>query len=250
MDAQSSLFKRTYHVELRDVDFTKQLRISTLFSLFQEIASLASEELGFGIETIEKKFGVAWILTRIRVDILRRPQWDEEVTIETWPLEPGKIEFDRDFLVRDTEGHILIRATSKWVIMDVKNRKIKRGDMIGIRYPEKRTERAIAEKLGKLKSSGKLEPVYNKVIGYSDIDFNGHLNNARYIDYIMDCFNLEDHTDHPIQSIDLNFHQEALPGDTLTLYQDHSRLDEKVLYIEGINQTDNHMVFQSLLKIH
>ena len=249
MESVSSVFKRKYHIDLRDVDFTKKLKLSTLFGYLQDIASLASIDLGFGIETLEKKFGVAWILTRIRVDITRYPKWDEEITIETWPLEPGKVEFDRDFLVKDAKGEVIIRAISKWVIMDIKERKIKRTELIGIQYPENITERAIDGKLGKLKDFGNPETAYNKVIGYSDIDFNGHLNNSKYVDYIMDCFPVDDHKNHTIRTIDLNFNQEALPGDTITLLKDITKVNEKFIYIEGINQTNNSVVFKSVVSI-
>lgn len=246
----SSLFKGQYHIELRDVDFTKKLKLSTLFSLFQDIASLAAEDLGYGIETLEKKFEVAWILTRIRVDILRHPTWDETITIETWPLAPSKIDFDRDFLVKDQTGEVIIKATSKWVIMGLNDRKIKRTELIKIHYPENRTERAIEGKLGKLKDFGMRSPAYHKVIGYTDIDFNGHLNNSKYVDYIMDCFLPDFHKHHPIHTIDINFHQEALPGDSITLYKDISKMDEHQLYVEGINQTTNNVVFKSHITIH
>ncbi|WP_106495777.1 acyl-[acyl-carrier-protein] thioesterase [Lentibacillus sp. Marseille-P4043] len=249
MASVSSVFKRKYHIDLRDVDFTKSLKLSTLFSYFQDIASLASEEIGFGIEKLEKEFGVAWVLTRIRVNIIRNPIWDEEITIETWPLEPGKADFDRDYLVKDENGNIIIKAVSKWVIMDLHERKIKRSKTIGIRYPENITERAIEGKLEKLKDFGTLEEVYNKVIGYSDIDFNGHLNNSKYVDYIMDCFPIDDHKSHAIHTIDLSFNHEALPGDSITLYKDISKLDENFIYIEGVNQTNDHVAFKSLVNI-
>ncbi|MEN1966663.1 acyl-ACP thioesterase domain-containing protein [Lentibacillus sp. N15] len=249
MESVSSVFKHQYHIDLRDVDFTKRLKLSTLFSYFQDVASLASIDLGFGIETLEKKFGVSWILTRIRVNIIRYPIWDEEITIETWPLEPGKVEMDRDFLVKDASGNIIIRAVSKWIIMDIHERKIKRAETIGIRYPENITERAMEGKLRKLKSFGELEAVYNKVIGYSDIDFNGHLTNSRYVDYIMDCFPVEDHKNYTIQTIDLNFNNEAMPGDSLTLYKDISQIDKDLIYIEGVNQTDKSVAFKSLINL-
>lgn len=249
MEAVTSIYKQNYHVDLRDVDFTKKLKLSTLFSYFQEVASLASENLGFGINTLEKKFGVAWILTRIRVDILRSPDWDEEITIETWPLEPSKVEFDRDYLVKDKNGQVIVKAVSKWVIMDIKERKLKRTEVIGIHYPEKITERAIAGRLGKLKDFGKLTKAYDKVIGYSDIDFNGHLNNSKYVDYILDCFPVDDHVNHTIKSIDLNFTHEALPGDTITLSKDTSAINENRIYIEGKNQTDHTVVFKSQVTI-
>lgn len=247
METLSSIYKRKYHVDLRDVDFTKKLRLSNLFSLFQDIASLASENLGIGIETLEEQFGVAWILTRIRVEMLRYPSWDEEISIETWPLEPNKIEFDRDYLVKDKNGNIIIKAVSKWVIMDIKERKLRRTGLIGIQYPEKITKRAMDGKLEKLKNFGKLIPAYDKVIGYSDIDFNGHLNNSKYVDYIMDCFPVEDHVHHSIKTIDLHFKNEALPGETIRLWKDISLIDQNRIYIEG--KAGDKIVFQSEVSI-
>lgn len=249
MDSITTVYRMKYHVDLRDVDFTKKLKLSTLFSYFQDIASLAAENLGFGIEKLEMKFGVAWILTRIRVEIMRIPEWDEDLIIETWPLEPGKVEFDRDYLVKDKNGNIIIRAISKWVIMDITERKLKRSDLLGLRYPEKIKERAIDCKVSKLKDFGSLKLAYNKVIGYSDIDFNSHLNNSKYVDYIMDCFLLEEHNKFVIKAIDLHFQHEALPGDTITLCKDLSKKDENVIYIEGMNKEKNIVVFKSQVEI-
>ncbi len=249
MELPTTIHRKNYHIDLRDVDFTKKLKLSTLFSYFQDIASMAAENLGAGIETLEKKFGVAWVLTRIRVDIARNPDWNEEITIETWALEPSKVEFDRDFLVKDKNGKTIIKAVSKWVIMDIKERKLRRTELIGLQYPENKIGRAIDCKLGKLKDFGKPEKVYNKVISYSDIDFNGHLNNSKYVDYMMDCFPVEDHKTYVVQSIDLHFNHEALPGDTITLIQDISLADEKIIYIEGINKAENKNVFKSQLSI-
>jgi len=249
MESVSSVYKKDYHIDLRDVDFTKKLKLSTLFSYFQDIASLASEALGFGIETLEEKFGVAWILTRIRVEITRIPEWDEEIVIETWPLEAGRVEFDRDYLVKDIHGNTIIKAISKWIIMGRNDRKIKRSDFIGIHYPEIITKRAITGRMRKLKDFGHLEAVYNKVIGYSDIDFNGHLNNSKYVDYIMDCFHVDDHNNYAISAIDLHFNHEALPGDTITLNKDVSELAQNVVYIDGINKVGNIIVFKSQIEL-
>ena len=117
----------------------------------------------------------------------------------------GTVEFERDFIVKDANGEAIINAVSKWVIMDINTRRLKRSDLIGLRYPEKITQRAIPGKLARLAPFGQPEEVYTKVIGYSDIDFNGHLNNSKYVDYMMDCFPVEEHRARSIQSIDIQF---------------------------------------------
>lgn len=159
------------------------------------------------------------------------------------------MEFDRDFIVRDQHGNIIIKAISTWVIMDINERKLKRSDLININYPQMMKERAIADKFAKIKSFGRIELAYQKVIGYSDIDFNGHLNNSKYVDYIMDCFQWDDHIINTVKTIELHFHHEALPGDTLTLHKDISIKDSNLIYIEGVSKNDQNVVFKSQLEM-
>ncbi|UJL46041.1 acyl-ACP thioesterase [Virgibacillus sp. NKC19-16] len=243
------LYKKSYRIDLRDVDFKQKLKLSTLFSYFQEVASLASAQLGAGIDVLANNYGVAWILMRIRVEIDRMPEWKEEFTIETWPQEPGKLEFERDYIVRDQDGAPIIRAVSVWVIMDLEERKVKRASHIQLEYPSVLKERAIDYKLKKLKSPGSLETAYHKVIGYSDIDFNGHLNNSKYVDYMLDCFPLEDHQTHETKAIEVNFNHEALPGETIILKNGISETDPGLVHIEGMNENNQKVVFKAQVEV-
>ena len=244
-----SLFKKEYVVGLSDVDFTKTLKVGTLFGYFQDVASLAVENLGIGINTLEEKFSVAWVLIKIRVDIERLPVWNEKIILETWPQTPKRLEFNRDYMVRDADGNVLARAVSTWVIIDIKTRELQQTELIAVDYPEFITERALDCRLGKLKPYGRLEVAYKKIIGYSDVDFYGHLNNSKYIDYIMDCFTVEQHRKYRVGSIEIDYINEALPGDTLALYRDISALDSDMIYIEGVNEKDGNAAFKTRVRI-
>jgi medium-chain acyl-[acyl-carrier-protein] hydrolase len=242
-------YTKNYHIDLNNVDFKQELKLSSLFGYFQDVANIAAENLGVGINQLVENYGVAFVLMRIRIDITRNPKLDEEIKIETWPLKPGKLEFERDYIVYDQNGEVIARAVSVWVIMDLKKRRLKRSDAINLEYPEIMEERAIAVTLGKLKASENAETVYHKTIGYSDIDFNGHLNNSRYVDFIMDCFQLEEHQTYHTSSIEVNYLNEALPGDTLILKKDLSEITNNLVYVEGVRAEDGKTVFRSQVTI-
>lgn len=244
-----TLFKGKYHVELSDVDFKKNLKLSTLFSYFQDVASDAAANLGAGVDRLQSSHGLAWILMRIRVDITRLPTWGEDIIIETWPLKPGRLEFERDYLVKDDNGEVIIRSISSWVIMDLEERKLKRSESIGLTYPENIEERAIDGKLERLRKHGPLELVYKRMIGYSDVDFNGHLNNSKYVDFLLDCFTMDDHMNSSIKRLDVNFVNEVLPGETILLYKDTSKKDENRYYIEGMNENSSRTVFKAMAEV-
>ncbi len=244
-----SVYRKKYTVGINDVDFTKKLKLSALFGYFQDVASFAVENLHIGIDVLTSKFSVSWVLVRIRVDIDRIPSWNEEITVETWPQEPGKLEFERDYAVLDKEGQVIIRAVSSWVLFDIHTREPRRSDLIAFHFPPFIKDRAIECKLSKLKPPGEAEIAYKKVIGYSDVDLNGHINNSKYIDFIMDCFSVEKHRQYDVKTIEVNYVNEAMPGETLMMRRGISALEAGRIYIDGVNVNNEKTVFRAQLEI-
>ena len=244
-----SSYSKNYKVEVDHVDFNGSLKLSSLFTYFQDIAGLHSENLNMGMETLYENHNVLWVLARIRVDIIRYPLLNEEIIIDTWPQEPDRVGFARDFLARDIQGNILAKAVSTWVIIDVNTRRLKKTKSVYTGYPPTVKERAIDCKLGNLKPRGPLEMVYKRTVRYSDIDVNKHLNNSKYVDFIMDCFSLKDHEKYSVKSIEVNYSKEALPGDSIIIYKDVSEANSNIIYIEGINEKDNKLTFKTQLEL-
>lgn len=238
------LFAKKYRVDVRDIDFTGRMKLSSMFLYFQDIAGEHAENLGMGRAMMETN-GALWVLARARVDIIRYPLWKEEITIETWPQEPNRLEFMRDFFIKDSKGEILVKAVSTWVIIDEKTRKIRKTESIFHGYPPTIKERALDCKLGRLKPNGKMDKVYTREVRYSDIDLNEHLNNAKYIDFIMDAFTIMEHKKYFVKSIEIDYSNEALPGDTISLYRDMSLIDEDIIYMEGINEVNGVLNFKA-----
>jgi acyl-ACP thioesterase len=240
------IYQKQFKIEISDVDFNKELRLSTLFSLFQDVASEAVDKLGIGINTLANNYGVAWVLIKMRVEVLRYPTWEEKIIIETWPREIKTLEFERDFLVYDQNNNLIIKASSIWIILDTNTRRIKRSNTLPARYIQM-TKKALDNKFMKLRAFGDLHEAYKRMIGYSDIDFNGHLNNSKYIDFITDCFPLQNHQDFYVKAIEVNFINEALPGETLVLKKDVTNVNENTIYIEG--ETNNQTTFKAVVEI-
>lgn len=239
------IYRKKYHIELSDVDFEMKLKLSKLFNYIQDISSEHVDALGIGISDLERKHGVSWILLRLRMDIGRIPVWNEEIYIETWHHESRKLDFERDYIVYDSAGNVIASAVSTWVIVDIAARRIQKTEVLGFDYPAELRERAIDCQLDKLKPFGVNEEVYKKPIGYSDIDFNGHINNSKYIDYAMDCFAIEKHREYCVKSLEINYINEALPGDSIILYRDISRIDELLLFLEGISESNGKTIFRA-----
>lgn len=237
------IYEKKYVVQVSETDFRQRLKLSSLFIYLQDMATEHANIIGVGRDILQKKYGVVWVLTRARVDIIRYPGYKEEISIETWPDQPGKVEFNRNFLVYDKDRNIIMRALTQWVIIDFKSRRLRRSSTLEEKFPQTERESAIDCNFKRIKAKGELALNYKKTVGYSDIDINEHLNNARYVDYIMDCFTVDNHKKHFVKSIDVNYLNEALPGETIALYTDTANLINNMVYVEGINENTGSKTF-------
>lgn len=244
-----AIYKKQFTIQGIDVDFRQQLKLSSFFTYLQDMATEHVAKLGAGRNVIQSVYGVVWVLIRARADVLRYPKIGENITLETWPNNPGKLEFERNFLMYDSKNNIIARAFTSWVLIDFNTRRLKRSSLIKPDFPESGRENAIDCQLGKLESKGDLSIQYKKTVGYSDIDVNEHLNNAKYVDYIMDCFSLEQHKKYIVNSIEIDYVHEAMPGETIVLKSDLTNVEQNVIYIEGINEETGKTSFKSQIKI-
>jgi acyl-ACP thioesterase len=199
------------------VDIAKSLRLSEAFNYFQDIAGLHADNLGAGIDHIKEAFGVAWILMRMRLEVNRMPHLEEPVFVETWP-QPPRVRYERDYTIRaEADGELLARAVSSWILMDLETHDITKGKVFDYTFDIRESERAIDCKLRQLKAPGPLTRVDERPVRYGDIDYNLHVNNARYIDLIMDCYSLEFHQRYEVGAIEVNYINEIRPDETLVI---------------------------------
>ena len=226
-----------------DTDMDNRQRPSAMFGLFQDIAAMHAGNLGADVRWLRNELGLAWILMRIRLEIDQYPMLGQEVTVETWPQEPRAL-YERDYMICDTERNVLARAASTWVIMDLGTREIKRDKFLDYCGIETKKERALGGSVGRLRSVPDAETVYEKEIKFSDVDYNYHTNNAKYVEYVMDVFPFEDYKRRELRAIEVHYINETGPGDTLLIRL--KNLEEGKDYVDGVRKSDGTPVFYAL----
>jgi hypothetical protein len=87
----------------------------------------------------------------------------------------------------------------------------------GFNVPDIDMPRAIDGGLGHMAVAADMPRAHDRLIGYSDIDANGHVNNARYVDFIMDCIPMRTHESHRAASVEVSYLSETRAGDLITL---------------------------------
>jgi acyl-ACP thioesterase len=216
---KSSTKKPEWHTEhlIRsyDVNMQSTARLPVLCRFMQEAAYHHAEHLGLGHSFLASK-NMAWVLSRQRIVIKRLPRWGDAVKMRTWPSGRDRLFFYRDFEITDEDGAILLQASSAWFVIDTEKReRIGSEFYLNTDLPETRPS-VFDKKQGRLKSCGcdSGEPV---VVNYGDLDMNSHVNNVRYIEWIMNSLTLEFHQTHTIQSLEVNFLAEAMYGHEISI---------------------------------
>lgn len=178
-----AIFRQDFQILSSDVDLSRNLRLSTLFTKLQEAAIAHTIELGVTREkTLDQ--GLLWAVTQYRAVFHRMPEYDEKITLLSWPGRTMHLYFPRYFRLVDKYGHVLIDAASLWVLIDSETR--------GIVFPESHDifirEIVTGNELsipGRIRSED-TDSVSSFTVPYSYVDLNGHMNNARYYDLATD----------------------------------------------------------------
>jgi acyl-ACP thioesterase len=203
-----------------DVDPHRTVRLPALCRFMQEAAFHHAEQLGLGRTFLtEEKLG--WVLSRQRIAVGRLPKWGEQVSIRTWPSGRDKLFFYRDFEITDGAGARILAASNAWTLIEMETHgRAHPGRYLTVEIPE--MPGVFDSKLRRLRSvDGAVAD--SVAVTYGDLDVNGHVNNVRYIEWILNSLPQSFHEAHCLQALELNFLAEAVYGQTVLVGSTESR---------------------------
>jgi acyl-ACP thioesterase len=196
-----------------DLGRDQRLRLQALCNYLEESATLHANALGLGQERLLAE-GLAWVLVRLRLSLIGLPLGGQRVRVETWPVDRDGLRFRRDFLLADEAGGILARAVSHWAVVDLATRRVERmPENISVIRPEN-PRRALEDgdiRIPALRG-GEEGPAFP--VRLADIDQNRHVNNGRYLDFILEAAEASGR-DTGLAGLDVLFRAEGLRGDVI-----------------------------------
>lgn len=216
-----------YQVQPREVDFTKRATIISLGDYLLHAAGEDADKIGFGMRTMHSK-NMAWVLSRMAIEVDRYPNEYEYYRIATWVGEIGRMMTTRNFIIYDMKDQVIGRATTLWAMIDMNTRQ-----PLDLRQNVNYANalREIPAPLDKPLRIGTVtgDQVEPHKIRYSDIDFNRHTNSMKYVQWMVDMLPLEQITSGKLRRLDMNFTHETRYGDEVTI---HLQQKEKLSLFE------------------
>jgi len=211
------IWREETRVRFGSVDRSNRLTMGSIFSFFQEAAISHAADLGVGMDMLENT-GQAWILSRLSIFAERRPLFDEAVMISSWPRRREKLFAYRDYEIRDSFGAAAVRGRAAWLIIDIEKRRPLRIEPILESLPPNDGIDAFPAGPAGLGARENLVNKMKRAALYSDIDYFGHVNNARYVQWIQDVTDSDVLTAADQIRLDINYTSEVRPGEEVELW--------------------------------
>jgi medium-chain acyl-[acyl-carrier-protein] hydrolase len=212
--SNEKIFEQHFAIEESFCNPLGGLKPTEFLFLIQEATLGGSAFVGAGVEKV-RSLGLFWVVMSYHFVINRMPHVGERITIKTYPAPAKAFIYPRHYSVVDEEGNTIIRGISLWALLDKATHKptfpAKNGiNPIGLSFPD---ELPWPPSL----ALGQVSLKETRLVRYSDLDFNGHMNNVRYLDYALDSEKSTYFDTAVIKELQINFSTETQLGEEMEL---------------------------------
>lgn len=208
--------RRDFFLTAGETDANGLMPMWLIVSRVIEVATDHANILGVGYDEL-MRHGIGWVLTRLTIEMDSYPRINERYSLETWIEGYNRLFSDRCLAILDGEGNEIGRIRSQWVAIDFKKRSAADLTMLP-------TEMfVLSQRRSSVTHSGKQRPLPEDAesatytFGYSDLDFNRHVNTVRYVCLLLNQLPLTLYDSADIARFEIQFHNECHYGETAVI---------------------------------
>lgn len=191
-----------------------ELPLAFLVRSMIDLASIHANKLGFGFDRLIKD-NCSWVLSRLAVEMNRWPRINETFRLTTWIVDSNRMFSDRAFLVENEAGDILGYGLTSWMAINLETRKPANLNNL---IPEGLPDMGFAPPIAPFTrhTSPADDAQHNSyTFAYTDIDCNRHVTTGRYIELLLNQFDMDFFDTYRIVRFETAFHAEARCGETV-----------------------------------
>ena len=202
-------------------DFSQRLFMGHLGNHLLNAADFHSSARGFGMKYL-MSIKRSWVLSRLAIEMEEMPLMYTKFNVETWVESAMRYFTSRNFRVVDRDGKVYGYGRSIWAMIDTESRQptdifsIDNGAINNWIVADKACP---IDKGGRVKMDDSAELVRTIGTYYNDVDINGHINSVKYIEHVLDLWDMDWYRQHPIKRFEIAYVAEAHQGDRLLFYR-------------------------------
>ena len=237
------MFRKEFELRYLEMNRHGEASPMAILTLLEETAADHCLSIDYGLYDLLKQ-NVGWVLISGYMQMDRYPKYKEKITIETWLSTYKKIRGIRENLIYDEQGVIIGRARGLWLFYDLEKRRPAKIFEEIINRWDFNTKKSIDYDF-----SGKITPIdsglYSEdiTVKHYDMDTNRHVNNIRYLQWLMETLPDKILDNYDMHTIDGRFIGEAHFGDEMQSYTNPT--DDKFNFIHSIKDINTNKFYAS-----
>ena len=204
-------YSRTYYLSAGECNPQGELPLPLLVNRVIDVATHHANEWGVGYERLIAD-NHAWVLARVTVEMERYPRVNENYTLTTWIEDYNRMFSQRNMMITDQQGNTLGYVRTIWMVIDLATRQSV--DISQLSYIRDN----INDRPCPIAPQSKLRPVTDgyameHTFGYVECDFNRHVNTVRYLELLINQFDMSQFDNSIIQRMEIAFMKETRYGE-------------------------------------
>jgi len=217
------VYEGEYKIRTYEIDLSRKLTVASLIKLMQEAAVQNVIQLKLSVWDLAEQH-ISWVLMRKNLHIIQLPKLNEKIKIITHPAGFDRLFSYRDYKVYNEQDELIAYSSSAWLLMDTIKRRI-------ARIPEDIREQGTFDTSDCLerptRKLAEIESVsFQKdfVVNWHDLDFNEHLSNIRYMQWMFETIDFYVANEGQLQELQIEYKAECHWKDTVRVQTE--KLDE------------------------
>ena len=235
----NNYYEEEYEIAYWNTNSRLESNITSIMHFFSDIAIKQEEALGFSMDKMHENKEV-WVLFDYDIDVIKYPKYRDKIKIRTFVETIRRFYGLRGFEIYSESGELLVKCSSIWFLIDLEKRRLKSAD----------DKYYIAHKLDKnnlkkLRSKLHIDELdrtdINKVynIEHTHIDSNRHVNNVKYMEWVIDSMPSEIIDNYKINKLKVKFEKEIQYGHNVLVEGKLEYIDENTARSVHIIKADS-----------
>lgn len=231
-------FDQQYRLRYFEMNESGYASPVTMLTLLEEAAADHCHAIDHSLFQLAQE-NKGWVLVSGCMEMKRYPGYKEKIRVRTWLSQYSNVKGFRENVVFDEKDNVIGRAKGLWVFYDIeKRRPAPIYETIKHQWPlaeEPCIDVNINQKIQPI-SSAKYTKEHH--VDRSDTDMNKHVNNVKYLQWLIDSIPEEMLSDYDLKFIDGRFVGEAQLGDTIVSLNDSADVSSAFTHTIKVKNTN------------
>lgn len=204
---------KEFEIHYYEINKYQEATPVSILNYLEETAICHSEAIGFGVAKL-LEMGLGWVLNRWKITMLRYPEWNEKIVVETWPSGFDRFYASREFRILDSNGLEIGKASSVWLLVNLERKRPVRitaeiFEAYGI------CDRKAHREFHDFKNRVEPKEAIDFYVRRSDIDTNNHVNNTKYLEWMLEALPDDIIKEHTLNSFEIFYKKETVYGSSI-----------------------------------